>query len=287
MPRPRRVVVTGGAGFIGSHLAQTLLVRGCEVIVVDNLVSGSLANLRAFRSHPGLDLVEADVVEWATPANLAGVDTVYHQAASKMTVCMDDPEWDLRVNALGTLRLLSSAASAGVRKFVHASTGSVLDGRPVSFYGTSKLAGESYVRIFAELFGLDATVLRYYHVIGPRQNAADETGGVAAIFARRARQGLPLIVYGDGEQERSFTSVFDVVEANLMVAERSETRGQTYSCASGIRVTVNQLARHFGASIRHRPARPGDVRRFEIDNSGLIELGLRFDTDWRAVVDSI
>jgi nucleoside-diphosphate-sugar epimerase len=178
-----------------------------------------------------------------------------------------------------------ASREAGVRKFVHASTGSVLNGRPVSYYGASKLAAESYVRIFAD--ELDTTVLRYFHVIGPRQNAADVTGGVAAIFARRARQGLPLVVYGDGEQQRSFTSVHDVVGANLLVADRPESRGRTYTCASGIAVTINDLATHFGAPIEYQPERPGDVRRFEIDNSGLVALGLRFDTDWRAMVDRI
>jgi nucleoside-diphosphate-sugar epimerase len=280
-----RCVVTGGAGFIGSHLVDALVARGDDVIVVDNLVSGDMANLAHLRTHPRLTLVEDDVTDWANPVNLDGVDTVYHQAASKMAVCRDDPELDLRVNALATLRLLTAAREASVRKFVHASTGSVLDGRPVSYYGASKLAGECYVRIFAD--DLDTTILRYYHVIGPRQNATDDTGGVAAICARRARQGLPLIVYGDGEQERSFTSVFDVVEANLMVTERPQTKGQTYNCASGIRVTVNELAEHFGAAIEHQASRPGDVRRFEIDNSGLIALGLRFDTDWRSTVDLI
>ena len=280
-----KVVVTGGAGFIGSHLVDALIARGREVVAVDNLVSGDTANLKHLRTHPRLRFVEDDVTDWAHPDNLHGVDTVYHQAASKMTVCLDDPELDLRVNALGTLRLLTAAREAGVRKFVHASTGSVLDGRPVSFYGASKLAAEAYVRIFAQ--HLDTTILRYYHVIGARQNPTDRTGGVAAIFARRKREGLPLIIYGDGEQRRSFTSVFDVVEANLMVAEQPETRGATYVCASGISVSINELAQHVGGSIEYQPARPGDVRCFDIDNSGLTALGLAFDTDWRSIVDRI
>jgi UDP-glucose 4-epimerase len=216
---------------------------------------------------------------------------------------MKDPELDLTVNGLGTLRLLLAAQRHGVSKFVHGSTGSVfgqLEERqtethpknPVSFYGVSKLAGESYCRVFGEIYGLDYTVFRYYHVIGPRQDDSD-SGGVVPIFVRRCLEGRPITIYGTGEQVRSFTSVHDVVAANILAAEAGPTATGYFNCASAIRVSIQELAEFVQAEmaadhgIEYEPWRPGDIVEFDIDNSKIRELGMKFNTDWRAVVRGV
>ncbi len=158
--------------------------------------------------------------------------------------------------------------------------------RPVSYYGVSKLAGESYVNTFAHLFGLNTTVLRYFHVYGPRQESSD-VGGVVSIFLRRALQGLPLIIHGDGLQMRSFTWVGDVVEANMRAATQGVSVGKTYNCASGIKVTVKDLATKVLAraavegKFEYAAPLPGDIREFDVDNTAITtELGLRFEQDF-------
>jgi UDP-glucose 4-epimerase len=288
--------VTGGAGFIGSHLCDALIANGHRVTCVDNLVGsgGTTRNVDHLLGHPRFRLVTEDVVAWAPRAALEDADCLFHLAASKNGVCMDDPERDLEVNALGTLRLLRAAARARVPKFVHASTGSVLgeSSFPVSYYGTSKLAGESYCRVVAAQAGLDCTILRYYHVIGPRQDGS-EVGGVVPIFVGQALAGEPLTIDGDGGQTRSFTSVHDAVRANLIAMEREEARAETLTCASGVRVAVSELADYVieqtgsRAGVVHGPPRAGDIRSFDVDNGALRRLGLDFATDWRATVRDV
>lgn len=301
----RRMVVTGGAGFIGSHLCEALLARGDEVVCVDNLVGtgGSPRNIKHMLSEPRFHLVTEDVVEWAGKAALEDVDTIFHQAASKNVVCLKDPERDLTVNALGTLKLLQAAARCGVRKFVHASTGSVygpLVGPqdenhprcPVSYYGISKTAGESYCCAFGEMHGTDYTIFRYFHVIGERQDDT-EYGGVVPIFIRHCLEGTDLTIYGTGEQVRSFTSVHDVVQANLWAADAGCASREVFNCASGIRVTIRELAEYIiqetGAKvgIRYAPWRAGDIKEFRVDNSKLCARGVRFDKDWQGTVRKV
>lgn len=291
-------IVTGGAGFIGSHLCDALLARGDVVTCVDNLAGtgGSTRNVDHLLDHERFCMVVEDVVEWAGRASLDNVGCVFHLAASKNSVCADDPERDLSVNALGTLRLLLAAARDGVAKFVHASTGSVggeaETGVPVSYYGTSKLAAESYCRVVGRQSGLDYTVLRFYHVIGPRQDGS-ATGGVVPIFVRQALAGEPLTIDGDGGQRRSFTSVHDVVRACLLAAVEPGLADATLTCASGISVSITELAEFVieetgsHSEIIHAPPRPGDIRRFSVDNSRMRRLGLAFDTDWQAMVSDV
>jgi UDP-glucose 4-epimerase len=299
--RSRRVVVTGGAGFIGSHLCDALLERNNTVICVDNLVGtgGSTRNVDHLLDDRRFELLGENVVEWGSRADLSEVDYVFHLAASKKTVSLSDPEHDLAVNALGTLRLLQQAARAGVRRFVHSSTGSVFgetgphveDGptAPVSVYGVSKLAGESYCRVIGRTFGLDHTILRYYNVVGPRQDASDR-GGVVPIFARRCLSGLPLTIHGTGAQTRSFTSVHDVVRATTLAATSERMRNEAFNCASGISVSIRQLAEFVigetgsAHQLEFEPARPGDIERLVVDNTKIRDLGVAFDTDWQSFV---
>lgn len=293
--RFRRALVTGGAGFIGSHLVGALLADGLEVISVDDYSAGKAENLDAWRDNPALRIERADVTDVAalTPL-LQGVDVVFHNAASKNTICMAFPARDLAVNGGGTLNMLTAARQAGVRKFVHASTGSVYGDAhyfptdeehptlPNSYYGVSKLAGERYARVFHHLYGLDVTVLRYYHVFGPRQDNSD-VGGVVSIFGRHALRGEPIIIYGDGTQLRSFTYVEDVVRINKLAALEGRMTGQAYNCASGVKVTIAELARaviaHLGRPdlpIIFKDWRPGDIKTFDVDNSKLRGLGYAF-----------
>lgn len=298
----KRVVVTGGAGFIGSHLCEALLVRENRVTCVDNLIGtdGSTRNVSHMLDDPRFELVTDSVCSWADQVDLTGIDCIFHQAASKNTVALHDPELDLAVNGLATLRLLLRAARDGVRKFVQASTGSVFGEtdrphtesgpkQPVSVYGISKLAGESYCAVIGNTFGLDYTILRYYHVIGPRQDSS-ERGGVVPIFVRRCLEARPLTIYGTGRQTRSFTGVHDIVSANLLAAESARASRQDFICASGVNVTIHELAEFVleetGSphQIEYAPARPGDIEHFAVDNTKLRQLGLEFDADWRGTV---
>jgi UDP-glucose 4-epimerase len=298
-------LVTGGAGFVGSRLVEMLLEEGNEVICVDNLVGtdGSLNNIEHLLTSPNLEFHRDDFVEWIESNSLDGVDTVFHQAASKMTVSLEFPERDLRVNALGTQRLVRKAAEGGVRKVVLASTGSVYGDlvaiqdeshptNPNSLYGVSKLAGEGYTRAISMMWGLDYTILRYFHVIGSRQNDSP-TGGVVPIFLRKSRDGENLTIFGDGEQIRSFTWVDDVARANILVSQSPEASNRTFNCASGIQVTINELANFVldltasQGSIDYEPFRTGDIQNFDVISDELKSLGVVFESDWRRVVRSV
>lgn len=291
-----KCLVTGGAGFIGSHLCEGLLREGHNVISVDNYIAGKSANLERIKYHPQFTEVFADINDTGKMnLLLKGVDVVFHQAASKKNVCERSPVMDLEVNARGTLHLLELCLNHGVKKFVHASTGSVYGEavgvqdenhplNPASYYGVSKLAGEKYVQLFHKLHGMNTTIFRYFHVYGSRQD--DSTyGGVVSIFDKNLREGLPLLVYGDGTQQRSFTHVDDVVRANLLSIY--DKPGQIYNCASAIKVTINELVdimKGFHGKPEHEVIYKdwlnGDIKCFNIDNSKIRrELGINFTTD--------
>ncbi|PIE55041.1 MAG: hypothetical protein CSA35_02840 [Dethiosulfovibrio peptidovorans] len=295
----RKALVTGGAGFIGSHIVERLLSLGLDVVSVDNYFAGKEENLAHLHKYPGFREVRCDVTDYESLKSLFdGVDIVFHEAASKKTICLNDPRRDLEINGKGTFNVLEIARDYGVKKVVHASTGSVYgeaqyvpqDERhplnPTSYYGVSKLAGEKYALAFAHLYDMDVTVLRYFHVYGPRQENSD-VGGVVSIFGRKAIEGNPIVIFGDGTQQRSFTYVQDLVDINLLVADRPETRGQIYNCASGISVTVGELAEkvksYFGKpdlEIRYEDWTPGDIKEFNVSNRKLRELGFTFGVDF-------
>lgn len=268
-----KALVTGAAGFIGSHLCERLTKDGHQVIGLDNLQTGKMSNLvhlnKSLFTFVFCDITNFGVLEQTFRE---GITHVFHQAASKKTICEKSPPRDLEINGGGTLNLLMLSKKYKVKKFIHASTGSVygeVSGvitektptNPVSYYGVSKLAGEKYVSLFKEL---NTTILRYFHVYGERQDDSDN-GGVVAIFKRNIKNGEPLVIYGDGEQERSFTHVSDVVEANIRALEDN---GGIYNCASGLKITLNKLVTILGAKeIVYKDWKPGDIKRFDIDNS--------------------
>lgn len=297
----KKVLVTGGAGFIGSHLCDRLVDDGVEVICLDSLQAGKMENIEHLIKKPNFEFVHMDIatdyrlspVSLETFIKTGKFDVIFHQAASKKTVCLKDPQRDLEVNGLGTLRLLQYAKEYGVRKFVHASTGSVY-GRakefpqtentplnPCSYYGVSKLAGERYVQLYHDLYGLDTTILRYFHVYGKRQDCS-EYGGVVAIFEDKMRKGEPITIFGTGEQERSFTYVDDVVTANVLSSFITSSRGKVYNVSSGIIVTLNQMIAkmetYFGSVKKeYKDWVVGDIEKFDVDNTKIMgDLGIRF-----------
>jgi UDP-glucose 4-epimerase len=297
----KKALVTGGAGFIGSHLVEELVTMGIDTISIDNYYAGKHENLEHLKKYPNFheetcDVTDKNKLETFFP----GVDVVFHQAASKKTICLNDPHKDLEINAGGAFNMLELSVKHGVKKYIQASTGSVYGEaeyfpqdekhplNPTSYYGVSKLAGEKYVMAFQHLYNLDATVLRYFHVYGPRQESSD-VGGVVSIFARSMLAKKPITIFGDGNQQRSFTYVKDVVQANLLAAITPGTNGEVYNCASGINVTIKELADQVADILRiknveiiYKDWMPGDIRIFSINNSKIREsLGIEFLTDFR------
>ncbi len=296
----RRALVTGGAGFVGSHLCEELVKSGIEVVALDDFSAGYLSNVKFLEHYPNFKVVKCDITDMTELQDcFKEVDLVFHNAASKKSVCLKDPRRDLEVNAKGAFNLLELSQKFGVKKFVHASTGSVYGEpvqfpqteahplKPVSHYGVSKLAGERYVALFNHLYNLNTTILRYFHVYGPRQES-NEFGGVVSIFIRNLLKNQQPVIFGDGSQERSFTYVKDVVKANLLVAVDQRANGEVYNCASGISVTIQQLCdailEAFGkkgtVSPKYGDWLLGDIKHFEVNSEKIQTLGLTFEKDF-------
>ena len=277
-------LVTGGAGFIGSHLVETLLARGRRVRVLDDLSSGRREFLPR---HPDLEVITGDLRDPETLRGaLGGVEVVFHQAALRSVPrSVEDPFAYHDVNATGTMRLLLAARAAAVRRVVFASSSSVygdqpvlplhegLRPEPISPYGASKLIGEHYCANFSRHYGLETVSLRYFNVFGPRQDPNSQYAAVVARFILAARRGLPLDVHGDGEQTRDFTYVGNVVDANLAAAEAPGVAGEVFNIACGERLSVlgiaTRLEEILGRTLprQHTPPRPGDVRDTQADIS--------------------
>jgi len=296
----RKALVTGGAGFIGSHICEKLVESGIQVLSIDDYSAGKKENHAHLDEANNFKAVKCDVTDQRDlPRYFDGIDIVFHNAAAKKNICLDDPRRDLEVNAGGAFNLLELSDIFGVKKFIQASTGSVygdpkhglLDEedplKPMSYYGTSKIAAENYVRLFNVHYGLNTTILRYFHVYGSRQESG-KYGGVVAIFIRNMVNNEQPRIFGDGTQTRSFTHVKDIVAANLLVAVDERANGEAYNCASGISVTIQELCdkviEYFGRSGTILPIYEdwviGDVKVSDIENEKIKTLGLKFDTNF-------
>src|SRR5436305_1133201 len=281
-----KVLVTGGAGFIGSNLARLLLEEGREVTIYDNLSSGYRQNVEAL---PGARFVEGDVrdAERLTEA-MRGADTVFHLAASVgNTRSIEHPVDDSEINVIGTLRVLEAARSLGVRKVVFSSSAGIFgelkflpirEDHPVepdSPYGASKLAAEKMCLAYAKLYELEAVALRYFNVYGINQRY-DAYGNCIPIFAHRMLRDEPVTIFGDGEQTRDFVNVRDVARANFLAAEARGISG-AFNIASSEVITINQLvelmseASGIRPTIEYGPPRKGDVRNSRADISAARE----------------
>ena len=278
-----RVLVTGGAGFIGSHVVDAYLAAGYDVIALDNLSSGRRDNVPR-----GVRLVEADIGSSTARQLLAeGGFTVlnHHAAQMDVRVSVADPEFDARENIMGLLNLLEGARAGGVRRVVFASSGGVVYGEsddlphgetapklPVSPYGVSKLTSEYYLAAYTQLHGLEAVSLRYANVYGPRQSPHGEAG-VVAIFGNRLRRGESLTIFGDGQQTRDYAFVKDVAHANVLAtgwsfpAHIATIDDVAFNVGTATETSVLQLAEGLRAAtnvrapIQHAPARQGELQR--------------------------
>jgi UDP-glucose 4-epimerase len=270
-------LVTGGAGFIGSHLAEFLVAQGGEVRILDDFSTGRRENIAPFLEQIVLfegDLCDEELVARATK----DADFVFHQAAiPSVARSVSEPLASNRANVEGTLNLLIASQKAKVKRLVYASSSSVygstgplprtedLPPGPISPYGVSKVAGEFYCRVWSELFGLETVVLRYFNIFGPRQNPETQYAAVIPKFISAALDSQPPTIYGDGEQSRDFTYVENVVFANWLAIQSSSVSGQVFNVACGEQTTVNQLAGLInevaGSNLKpvHTEQRPGDV----------------------------
>jgi UDP-glucose 4-epimerase len=302
-------LVTGGAGFIGSHVVERLLANGEKVRILDNFSTGKPANVAPFQGR--VEIVEGDLRDPAALARaVAGCEVVYQQAALRSVPrSIDDPLANNDVNVTGILQLLVAAKKAGVRRVVYASSSSVYGDdpslpkvetqtpRPISPYAASKIMGEYYCRIYSQLYGLETVSLRYFNVFGPRQDPESKYAAVVPRFITAALAGEAAEVHGDGLQSRDFTYVDNVVDANLLAGSVPGVAGEAFNVACGGRFTLLDvlaaIEKGLGHPVarKHEEARAGDVKHTLADISKVrrmlgyepkvdFEEGMRRTVDW-------
>ena len=301
-------LVTGGAGFIGSHLAEELLRRGQRVRVADSLITGKRANLDVITA---VEFLEGDLADPAFAEKAcAGMDFVLHQAAiPSVPRSVDDPIASNRANITATLNVLVGARNAGVKRLVYAGSSSAYGDTPTlpkredmapspkSPYALQKLVGEQYCRLFTELYGFETVTTRYFNVFGPRQDPGSAYSGVISLFATALPAGKRPVIYGDGGQTRDFTYIANVVDGVLKACEAPKAAGEIINVATGLRISLNELLatlnRIVGSNLApiYKDARAGDVRDSQADISKAkallgytptvnLEEGLRLTLDW-------
>jgi len=265
----RILLVTGGAGFIGSNLVDALIAHGHPVRILDNFENGKRGNL-----NPKADLIAADIRDAeAIHAAFEGVDTVFHVAAlPRIPLSIADPVRTHMTNVVGTLNVLVASRDAGVRRVIYSGSSSVygtqptmplretMAPNPLNPYALQKSVGEQYTRMFHRFFGLQTLTLRYFNVYGPRMTFDGAYVTVIAAFLEACKRGLPLTIHGDGEQTRDFTHVSDVVEANIMAMRAATGDGRALNIGAGHNVSVNRIAALIGGPITRGAPRAGDMR---------------------------
>lgn len=304
------VLVTGGAGFIGSNLADDLIRQGARVRIIDNFTTGFRENLEEITGD--FDFIEGDINDDDAVAKaIDGVEIVFHQAAlPSVPRSVEDPAETHRVCVNGTFNLLIKSQAAGVKRFIYAASSSAYGDQPtlpkvetmrpdpLSPYAVAKLTGELYCRAFNNVYGLETIALRYFNVFGPRQNPASMYSGVISRFIDALMTGETPVIYGDGEQSRDFTYIANVVDANIKAAHATEGLGETMNVANGERITLNELlevlkdiTNNPDADADYQPPRSGDVKHSQADNTRAVEClgyselvrleeGLRKTIDW-------
>jgi UDP-glucose 4-epimerase len=287
-----KVLVTGGAGFIGSHVVDALIEEGHSVVVVDDLSSGKREHVHHDAKFHQLDIRSPDLERVFAEERPEVVN--HHAAQVDVRVSTADPIFDADVNILGSLNLLECARSHGVEKLIYASTGGAVYGEPTYLpcdedhpvepicpYGISKLAVEHYLYLYRQSHGLEYTILRYANVYGPRQDPFGE-GGVVAIFARQMVEGEQVVINGSGEQERDFVYVDDIVRANLVAMERGH--GETYNLGRGVGTSVNELfatmqkMTGYADEPVHGPPKSGETYKIYLD-AGKARGGLHWESE--------
>jgi len=281
----KKVVVTGGAGFIGSHLAEELARRDYRVIILDDLSAGKIENIEDLLDKENVEFIKGSITDPPLLQELfRGVDYVFHQAAiPSVPRSIENPQASHEVNVGGTLNVLLAARENSVKKVIYASSSSVYGDiptlpkredmvpHPLSPYAVTKLAGEYYCQVFHQVYELPTVCLRYFNVYGPRQDPNSQYAAVIPRFIKRALEGNPPIIFGDGEQTRDFTFVKDAVEASILAAESDARR--LFNIAQGESITINELAKLIisivGENMEpvHQEPRPGDIRHSLADIS--------------------
>ena len=305
-----KCLVTGGAGFIGSNLADELIKQGAKVAILDNLVTGFRENLEEIDGD--FDFIEGDLNDDAALQKaIEGTEIVFHQAAlPSVPRSVEDPAETHQACVNGTFNLLVKAKDAGVRRVVYAASSSAYGDQPtlpkvetmrpepLSPYAAAKLMGEYYCGVFNRVYGLETISLRYFNVFGPRQNPSSMYSGVISRFIDALMKGTQPVIYGDGEQSRDFTYIDNVVDANVKAATTPKGIGEVINVANGERVSLNQLLEVLknitgkpGVAADFQPERKGDVKHSQADNQKAVELigykklidleeGLRRTIDW-------
>ncbi len=304
-----KVLVTGGAGFIGSNLTDELIRQGARVSIIDDLTTGFRENLEEITGD--FEFIEGDINDdVALSRAIEGVEIVFHEAAlPSVPRSVDDPAETHRVCADGTFNVLLKAKLSGVRRVIYAASSSAYGDQPtlpkiesmrpdpLSPYAVAKLTGELYCRAFNHVYGLETISLRYFNVFGPRQNPGSMYSGVISRFIDALMTGGTPVIFGDGEQSRDFTYIANVVDANIKAAQTTRGLGETMNAANGDRITLNELLEVLkqitdrDARAEFQPARSGDVKHSQAGNERAVEClgykelvgleeGLRRTIDW-------
>ncbi|MGB9893176.1 MAG: SDR family oxidoreductase, partial [Candidatus Saccharicenans sp.] len=277
MLKYQNYLVTGGAGFIGSHLVETLVSLGCRVRVLDDFSTGKEENLTHLADR--VEIIRGDIRNRNLCRRAAeGMEVILHQAAlASVPRSIAEPILAHEINVTGTLNLLLAAGETGVKSFILASSSAVYgddqtfpkkegrEGNPLSPYAAQKLSSEKYCQVFSQIYGFNAVCLRYFNVFGPRQDPNSQYAAVIPIFITRILQAQPPVIFGDGRQSRDFIYVGNVVQANLLAASYAHFRGEVFNIGTSVRITINELARAISSYLNfslppiYEAPRPGDI----------------------------
>jgi len=278
-----RILVTGGAGFIGSHLVDRLLNEGFEVTIIDDLSTGNLENIAQHQDRDKFHFIKGDIRDLTlVKETMKDIDAVFHEAAlASVTISVQNPILTNDVNVTGTMNLLKTASDLHVKRFIWASSAAIygntpspkkredMTPNPTSPYGVSKLAAENYVRLFHKVYGLETVSLRYFNVYGPRQRFDIQSayGGAITIFTNRLLRNMSPVIYGDGEQTRDFVYIEEVVKANMLALNNKKAAGEAFNIGTGTPVSINQIAETLKEALNrenlkniYTDPRPTDVR---------------------------